>query len=209
MSRLGRVREEEKIYSTYGLNVYAKQDTYVWLLENNREENCLVSIRITDDNGNEIINIPLGERVILQKVFDSTMDNFLYWIAKEKPSVVKIEDEIFNSLCQSNCLFNHRIEILKAKHKKEREMKQRTEEAEAKRKADDEKLKQYCAENKLYYYKDTDKIVFLKALSDKANAVLSQTQAQDDMKRMRWFVDFAKANSNNGDVIVVREEVII
>lgn len=208
MGRLGKVKEEQKIYSAYGLNVYAKQDTFVWTLEN-KEENCLVSIRISNDCGNDIINLPLEKKVILQELFDSTIDNFLYWIANEKPSVIKIEDMIFDSLCKSNYIFNFRIELLKAKHQKEKEIKQQTEEAESNRKNDAEKLKQYCAENELYYYKDSDKIIFLKALSDKAKSVLSQTQTEDNMQRMKWFVNFAKANSNSGDVIVVKEKDIL
>ena len=101
--------EEIKIMSAYGLTVYGKINRYVWTISDRAEENALITIRIADAEGNNIFDMNMGNNVILQSRIDDTMDNFLYWIAKDQPDKYDIEKQVFKSLCASNCLFNHSI----------------------------------------------------------------------------------------------------
>ena len=99
--------EESKIYSAYGLTVYGKINRYIWTMDNNKEEKVLITIRISDVEGNDIFSMQMGNRCIFQSRIDDTMDNFLYWIAKDQPDAYDIEKQVFKSLCASDCLFNH------------------------------------------------------------------------------------------------------
>ena len=117
--------EETKIMSAYGLTVYGKINRYIWTISERAEENALITIRIADAEGNDIFSMQMGNRCIFQCRIDDTMDNFLYWIAKEKPDVYDIEKQVFKSLCASNCLFNHSIRQKKQAEKRKEEEAQR------------------------------------------------------------------------------------
>lgn len=110
---------ETKIYSSHGLMVYGKINRYIWTIDNT-EENALISIRITRMiNGKEttVFKMQMGNRCIFQCRIDDTLDNFLYWMAIEKPDKYSIERRIYDSLCQSNSLFNHLMNQKKAKQR--------------------------------------------------------------------------------------------
>ena len=125
--------EESKIMSAYDLTVYGKINRYVWTISDRAEENALITIRITDAEGNDIFNMNMGNNVILQSRIDDTMDNFLYWIAKNQPEAYDIEKQVFKSLCASNCLFNHSIRQKKQAEKRKEEEAQRIAERQAER----------------------------------------------------------------------------
>ena len=113
---------ESKLYSAYGMTVYGKVNTYQWnIFAGNPVEKCLISLRIVKEN-QEILNISMGNNIILERVFDRTIDNFLYWIAKEFPFNNEVEDMVFRTLTRFNTLFNSRMENLKW-HEKEKERK--------------------------------------------------------------------------------------
>ena len=67
----------------------------------------------------------MGNNVILERVFERTIDNFLYWIDKEFPFDNMIEEMAFRALTRFDTLFNSRIERLKWKEKEtERRLKE-------------------------------------------------------------------------------------
>ena len=115
---------EEKIYSAYGLTVYGKVNRYIWTIDNTKE-NALIFIRITHIiNGKEVtvFDMQMGNRCIFQCRIDDTLDNFLYWMATEKPDKYSIERQVYDSLCQSSSLFNHLMNQKKAKQRRRKEM---------------------------------------------------------------------------------------
>ena len=46
--------EEKKLYTAYGLTVYGKINRYVWTIHDGKEDECIITLRITDSNGNNI-----------------------------------------------------------------------------------------------------------------------------------------------------------
>ena len=116
-----REAPEKKVYSAYGMTVYGKVNTYQWnIFSGNPVEKCLISLRIVRENiteSQEILNISMGNNVILERVFERTIDNFLYWIVKECPFDNKIEEEVFRVLTKFSTAFNSNMERLKWKEK--------------------------------------------------------------------------------------------
>lgn len=124
-----REAPEKKVYSAYGMTVYGKVNTYQWnIFSGNPVEKCLISLRIVKENiteSQEILNISMGNNVILERVFERTIDNFLYWIVKECPFDNKIEEEVFRVLTKFSTAFNSNMERLKWKEKEtERRLKE-------------------------------------------------------------------------------------
>lgn len=120
---------EKKMYSAYGMTVYGKVNTYQWnIFAGNPVEKCLISLRIVRENvteSQEIVNLSMGNNVILERVFERTIDNFLYWIAKEFPFDNEIEEEVFRVLTKFSTAFNSNMERLKWKEKEtERSLKE-------------------------------------------------------------------------------------
>ncbi len=116
-----REAPEKKVYSAYGMTVYGKVNTYQWnIFAGNPVEKCLISLRIVREStteSQEILNISMGNNVILERVFERTIDNFLYWIVKEFPFDNMIEEMAFRALTRFDTLFNSRIEKIKWKEK--------------------------------------------------------------------------------------------
>lgn len=116
-----REAPEKKVYSAYGMTVYGKVNTYQWnIFAGNPVEKCLISLRIVRENiieSQEILNVSMGNNVILERVFERTIDNFLYWIVKECPFDNKIEEEVFRVLTKFSTAFNSNMERLKWKEK--------------------------------------------------------------------------------------------
>ena len=124
-----REAPEKKVYSAYGMTVYGKVNTYQWnIFSGNPVEKCLISLRIVRENvteSQEIVNLSMGNNVILERVFERTIDNFLYWIAKEFPFDNEIEEEVFRVLTKFSTVFNSNMERLKWKEKEtERSLKE-------------------------------------------------------------------------------------
>lgn len=116
-----RKAPEKKVYSAYGMTVYGKVNTYQWnIFSGNPVEKCLISLRIVRENvteSQEVVNLSMGNNVILERVFERTIDNFLYWIAKEFPFDNEIEEEVFRVLTKFSTVFNSNMERLKWKEK--------------------------------------------------------------------------------------------
>ena len=196
--------EESKIYSAYGLTVYGKINRYIWTMDNNKEEKALITIRIIDAEGNDIFSMNMGNNVILQSRIDDTMDNFLYWIAKDQPDTYDIEKQIFKSLCASNCLFNHSIRQRKQNEKRKEEEAQRIAERQAEEKKQIDSIKDYCSSKGLFFYQDYTEVYLLKALTETASNMLTTA----DKKQMDYIIDFAQKHPDNKDVSIVKHDTM-
>lgn len=195
--------EETEIMAAYGITVYGNVSRYDWTLFNKETENALTSIRVVDNNGNDLVDIKLGNNCVLQSRIDDTMDNFIYWIAKENPDKYAIEDTIYNSLCTANSLFNHRIQNMKLKDKKREETERREKEREEKRKLDRKTLEDYCKEKGLFYYIGFDEVVLIKANTNSSRKMLAEAQRNSDFARIGFFVQWIEKYPDNKDLCVV------
>lgn len=180
--------EETEIMGAYGLTVYGKINRYEWTLRNNENEDCLISIRITDNNGNDVFKMNLGNNCIMWSRINDTLDNFLYWMATENPDNYEIEKQIYKSLCSSDSLFNHSILNKKLKARRKEEERKRIAERQELEQKQMEKLKEYCKEKGLFYYIGFDEVVLIKATENRARSVLAD--AQKDNRQMESYVKF-------------------
>ena len=196
--------EETKIMSAYGLTVYGKINRYIWTISDIAEENALITIRIADAECNNIFDMNMGNNAILQSRIDDTMDNFLYWIAKEKPDVYDIEKQVFKSLCASNCLFNHSIRQKKQSEKRKEEEAQRIAERQAEEKKQIDSIKDYCSSKGLFFYQDYSECYILKAHTETALNMLTKA----DKKQMDYIIDFAQKHPDNKDISSVKHDTM-
>ena len=196
--------EETKIMSAYGLTVYGKINRYVWTISDRAEENALITIRIADAEGNDIFSMNMGNNVILQSRIDDTMDNFLYWIAKDQPDTYDIEKQIFKSLCASNCLFNHSIRQRKQNEKRKEEEAQRIAERQAMEEKQVATITDYCKSKGLFFYQDYTEGYLLKTLTETASNMLKTA----DKKQMDYIIDFAQKHPDNKDVSIVKHDTM-
>ena len=196
--------EETKIMSAYGLTVYGKINRYIWTISDRAEENALITIRIADAEGNDIFSMQMGNRCIFQCRIDDTMDNFLYWIAKDNPDKYDIEKQVFNSLCASNCMFNHSIRQRKQKEKRKEEETQRIAERQAEEKKQIDSIKDYCSRKGLFFYQDYSECYLLKAHTETALNMITTA----DKKQMDYIIDFAQKHPDNKDISIVKHDTI-
>ena len=196
--------EESKIMSAYGLTVYGKINRYVWTISDRAEENALITIRISDVEGNDIFSMQMGNRCIFQSRIDDTMDNFLYWIAKDQPDAYDIEKQVFKSLCASNCLFNHSIGQRKQNEKRKEEEIQRIAERQAMEEKQIATITDYCKSKGLFFYQDYTEGYLLKALTETASNMLKTA----DKKQMDYIIDFAQKHPDNNDVSIVKHDTM-
>ena len=196
--------EESKIMSAYGLTVYGKINRYVWTISDRAEENALITIRIADAEGNNIFDMNMGNNVILQSRIDDTLDNFLYWIAKDQPEAYTIEKQVFKSLCASDCLFNHSIRQKKQAEKRKEEEMQRIAERQAEEKKQIDSIKDYCSRKGLFFYQDYSECYLLKAHTETALNMITTA----DKKQMDYIIDFAQKHPDNKDVSIVKHDTM-
>lgn len=196
--------EETKIMSAYGLTVYGKINRYVWTISDKAEENALITIRIVDAEGNDIFSMNMGNNVILQSRIDDTMDNFLYWIAKDQPDAYDIEKQVFKSLCASNCLFNHSIRQRKQNEKRKEEEAQRIAERQAMEEKQIATITDYCKSKGLFFYQDYTEGYLLKAFTETASDMLKTA----DKKQMDYIIDFARKHPDNKDISIVKHDTM-
>ena len=196
--------EETKIMSAYGLTVYGKINRYIWTISDRAEEKALITIRIADAEGNDIFSMNMGNNVILQSRIDDTMDNFLYWIAKDQPDAYDIEKQVFKSLCASNCLFNHSIRQRKQNEKRKEEEIQRIAERQAMEEKQIATITDYCKSKGLFFYQDYTEGYLLKALTETASNMLKTA----DKKQMDYIIDFAQKHPDNNDVSIVKHDTM-
>lgn len=192
--------EESKIMSAYGLTVYGKINRYVWTISDRAEENALITIRIADAEGNDIFSMQMGNRCIFQCRIDDTMDNFLYWIATEKPDTYSIEKQVYKSLCQSDNLFNHLIRQEKDRQRKADAERQRMEEAQKKERASIDSINDYSNENGLIPAFTYEKVYLIKALTETVGNVIKTA----DNKHMEGLLQFMESHPDNTDARIIK-----
>lgn len=200
--------EEKKLYTAYGLTVYGKINRYVWTMHDGKEDECIITLRITDSNGNNILDLYLGNNCAMYDIFDRTIDNFLYWISTENPDSEQIEKQVFESLCQSDCWFNHRITTKKFYDKREAEVQKHLEEQKAKEQAALDKIKEYCRKKDLIFYDDGWKIYLLKTSCDAAKSLINQAIGERNYTDMERYIQFAEKYPENKDLNIIQSGTI-
>lgn len=199
MGVIYRNNEEKELYSAYGMTVFGKVNEYEWTIYPDRKnEECLTSLRIEGENGNNLYDRSLGNRCIFKDNFDRTIDNVLYWIDRDCPDILDIENVVENNLCSSGSIFNHLINNRKMKEKMELE---RAKQYEEKRKIFEEKankVHKICNKKKYFcrMYRD-DSCIVLNPLNEKSRQILSSNDSYD---AMLMYKDFAIKNPGNKDV---------
>lgn len=200
--------EEKKLYKAYGLTVYGKVNRYVWTIHNGKEDECIITLRITDNDGNNILDIYLGNVCIMYDTFDRTIDNFLYWISTENPDVERIKKQVYQSLCQSDCWFNHRIQTRKFNDQRKEEDQKRIEEQKRKEQAALDKIKEYCRKKNLIFYYDGWKIYLLKTSCDAAKSLINQAIGERNDTDMERYIQFAEKYPENKDLHIIQSGTI-
>lgn len=198
--------EESKIYQAYGLTVYGKVNRYIWTIHNGKEEDALITIRIVDAEEKDIFFMYMGNRCIFQSRIDDTIDNFLYWIAKDQPDTYTIENQIYKSLCQSDSIFNHSISNRKQKEKRKTEEEQRIAERQAEEKRQLDSIKEYCDSKGLFFYQDYTDIYLLKATNNNDRNLLAEAQKNDD--KMQMVINFIRKYPDYNGIKVVKNDTM-
>lgn len=196
--------EEKKLYKAYGLTVYGKINRYVWTIHNGKEDECIITLRITDNAGSNILDMYLGNNCAMYDTFDRTIDNFLYWINTENPDAKQIEKQVYESLCQSDCWFNHRIQTRKFNAKREEEERKRIEEQKRKEQDALDKIKEYCRKKDLIFYYDGWKVYILKALDIQGRELVNQALEEKNHDYMESYIQFAEKYPDNKDLRIIQ-----
>lgn len=196
--------EEKKLYKAYGLTVYGKINRYVWTIHNGKEDECIIALRIANNDGNNLLDMYLGNNCIMYDTFDRTIDNFLYWINTENPDTEQIKKQVFESLCKSDCWFNDRIRTRKFNAEREEEEQKRIEEQKQKEQAALEKIKKYCQERDLIFYYDGWKVYLIKALNSRAANLIVTAIMQRQTEQMESNIWFAEEYPENTDLRIIQ-----
>lgn len=196
--------EEKKLYKAYDLTVYGKINRYVWTIHNGKEDECIITLRIADSAGNNVFDMYLGNNCIMYDTFDRTIDNFLYWISTENPDTEQIKKQVYQSLCQSDCWFNHRIQTQKFNDKRKEEERKHIEEQKRKERDALDKIKEYCQKKDLIFYYDGWKVYLLKALTNKAEAVVKSAIKYKQSEKMEDYICLAEEVPENKDLRIVQ-----
>lgn len=191
--------EEKRIYEAYGMIVYGIQDRYTWSIYPDRpDENVYTSLRIERDEKN-ILDVHLGNLCIFEENFNRTIDNFLWWIDKDKPDSYSIENAVFKNLCETNSLFNHLIVNRKRKEQAEANERARVEAIKKEEEKQKETIKDYC-KKKGYIFKETYKKSYLiKPLNEKAKTVIENAEE----KVFDSLIDFMIEHPDNTDAVII------
>ena len=200
--------EEKKLYKAYGLTVYGKINRYVWTIYNGKEDECIITLRIADNAGNTILDMYLGNNCIMYDTFDRTIDNFLYWISTENPDAEQIKKQVYQSLCQSDCWFNHRITNRKFKERQQAETQRKIEEWEEKKQATLDKIKEYCRKKNLIFYYDGWKAYLLETSCNAATSLVNQAIAEKNHTDMERYIQFAEKYPDNKDLRIIQSGTI-
>ena len=200
--------EEKKLYKAYGLTVYGKINRYVWTIHNEKEDECIIALRIANNDGNNLLDMYLGNNCIMYDTFDRTIDNFLYWINTENPDTEQIKKQVFESLCKSDCWFNDRIRTRKFNAEREEEKRKRIEEQKKKEQAALDKIKEYCQKKDLIFYYDGWTVHLLKALDAKGRELINQAIEERNHDYMESYIQFAKKYPDNKDLRIIQSGTI-
>ena len=196
--------EEKKLYKAYGLTVYGKINRYVWTIYNGKEDECIITLRIADSDGNNLLDMYLGNNCIMYDTFDRTIDNFLYWINTENSDTEQIKKQVFESLCKSDCWFNDRIRTRKFNAEREEENRKRIEEQKKKEQAALDKIKEYCRKKDLIFYYDGWTVYLLKALDAKGRELVNQAIEEKNHDYMVSYIQFAEKYPENKDLRIIQ-----
>ena len=200
--------EEKKLYKAYGLTVYGKINRYVWTIYNGKEDECIITLRIANNDGNNLLDMYLGNNCIMYDAFDRTIDNFLYWINTENPDTEQIKKQVFESLCKSDCWFNDRIRTRKFNAEREEDNRKRIEEQKKKKQAALDKIKEYCRKKDLIFYYDGWTVYLLKALNTKGRELVNQAIEEKNHDYMISYIQFAEKHPNNKDLHIIQSGTI-
>ena len=136
--------------------------------------------------------------------FDRTIDNFLYWINTENPDTEQIKKQVYESLCQSDCWFNHRITNRKFKERQQAETQRKIEEREEKKQAALDKIKEYCRKKNLIFYYDGWKVYLLETSCNAATSLVNQAIAEKNHTDMERYIQFAEKYPENRDLHIIQ-----
>ena len=200
--------EEKKLYKAYGLTVYGKINRYVWTIHNGKRDECIITLRIANNDGNNLLDMYLGNNCIMYDTFDRTIDNFLYWINTENPDTEQIKKQVFESLCKSDCWFNDRIRTRKFNAEREEENRKRIEEQKKKEQAALDKIKEYCRKKDLIFYYDGWTVYLLKALDAKGRELVNQAIEKKNHDYMESYIQFAGKYPDNKDLRIIQSGTI-
>jgi len=200
--------EEKKLYKAYGLTVYGKINRYIWTIHNGKEDECIITLRIANNDGNNLLDMYLGNNCIMYDTFDRTIDNFLYWIVSENPDAEQIKKQVFESLCKSDCWFNDRIRTRKFNAEREEEKRKRIEEQKKKAQAALDKIKEYCRKKDLIFYYDGWTVYLLKALNTKGRELVNQAIEEKNHDYMISYIQFAEKYPDNKDLRIIQSGAI-
>ena len=193
--------EEKKLYYAYGLTVYGKINRYIWTIYNNKEDECIITLRIVNSEGNNVIDMILGNNCIIFDNFDRTIDNFLYWMSTENPEREQIEKQVFKSLCQTDPLFNHQFELRKFAARREETQRKMMEERRKKEQAALDKIKDYCRENNFVLYYDGFKVFILKPLNEKVKETI---ECAIESGKMEMYIQFVEEYPDNKELHILQ-----
>ena len=140
--------------------------------------------------------------------FDRTIDNFLYWINTENPDTEQIKKQVYESLCQSDCWFNHRIETRKFNDRRNEEERKRIEEQKKKEQAALDKIKEYCQEKGLIYYESWGYVYLLKTLNGNAKESIIRAIESGNRDSMVSYIQFAEKYPENRDLHIIQSGTI-
>lgn len=200
--------EEKELYKAYGLTVYGKINRYVWIIHNEKEDECIITLRIADSTGKNILDLYLGNNCSMMGTFNRTIDNFLYWISTENPDAEQIEKQVYQSLCQSDCWFNHRIQTRKFNEQMKEEERKRIEEQKKKEQAALDRIKEYCQKKGLIFYYDGWKVYLLKTSCDAATSLINQAIEERNHNDMEKYIQFAEKYPKNRDLHIIQSGVM-
>ena len=199
MGVIYKSNEEKELYSAYGMTVFGRVNEYEWTIYPDRNnEECLTSLRIKGKNGNNIYNRSLGNRCIFKDNFDKTIDNVLYWIDRDCPDILDIENVIEKNLCSSGSIFNYLINNRKMKEKMELYREKQWEENRKILEEKANKVRKICDKKKYFHWMyGGGSCVVLNPLNKKSRQLLASNDVHD---AMLMYKDFAIKNPGNKDV---------
>lgn len=197
--------KESKILEAHGLIAYGKINRYEWTFGYRENEDALITLRITDTDNNEIFSMYLGNNCILQNRIDDTLDNFLYWMAYEQPSNYSIENEVYNSLTQSNCFFNDMITRKKMQRRKEEEDRRKEEEKEKNKNTMINTVRSYCIEKGFFLFLMWEyETYIIESLSENGKKYMQDCVDGTD-KAKEFIINFIEKYPENKDAKLIQK----
>lgn len=191
--------KEKQIYAAYGMTVYGVQDRYDWTIYSNKPtENVYTKLRIEKD-GDNIIDIQLGNRCIFEENFNRIIDNFLWWIDRDNPDSYDIEKAVFKSLCQTDSLFNHLIGNRKRKEKADADERTRVETIYAEQNRQLEHIQDYCNKNGFVAKQYYEKICIIKLHNENVRQMIENA----DSKQFEGLMKFMNEHPDNKDAVII------